>query len=121
MFELDVVRADVLDLEVQACAARNARGDQILHDLLLPVHGDRAAARELVERDAMIGALEAQRDSAMHEPLAIHALADPRVAHELHGALLQHARAHALLDVLPAPALEDRPSRCPHARAGARA
>jgi len=102
-----VVRAHVLDLEVKPRTARNARGYQILHHLLLPVHGDRAAAGELIEGYSVIVALEAERDPAMHEPLAIHALAKAGVAHELDGSLLEHTRAHALLDVLAAPALDD--------------
>src|SRR5689334_13592033 len=103
----DVVHARVLHLEVQSRACGDARGDQVLDDLLLPVHGDRASARELIERDAVIGALEAQRNPAMHQPFAIEALAEPRLAHELDGALLEHTRAHALLDVLSAATLDD--------------
>ena len=95
-----VVRAHVLDLEVQPLPRREARGDEILHHFLLTVHRDRASAGEVLEVDAMVAALEAQRDAAMHESFAIHAFADSGLAHEIHGPLLEHARAHSLLDVL---------------------
>ena len=99
------MHACVLDLEMQPGAGRNARGDQILHHLLLPVDRDRAPSRELVEGDAMIRALEAQRDAAMDEPFAVQARTESGLAHEVDGALLEHTRAHALLNVLSAAAL----------------
>jgi len=84
-----------------------AGGDQILHHLLLPVDGDGAPAGELIEGDAVIVALEAERDAAMHEPLTVQPLADSGFAHELHGSLLENTCAHALFDVLAAAQLED--------------
>src|SRR5256885_8093361 len=42
----------------------------------------------------------------MHESLAAHALSEPGLSHEIDGALLEHARAYALLDILAAAALE---------------
>src|SRR5207245_699458 len=52
-------------------------------------------------------AVELQLDALVDDPLALHALADPRLAQEIGGALLEHARPYALLDVLAAAVLED--------------
>jgi hypothetical protein len=43
----------------------------------------------------------------MDDSLAIHTLANASFAQQLHGALLEHAGANAVLDVLAAAALED--------------
>ncbi len=52
-------------------------------------------------------AFEQQVDAVMHQALATHALADARLVERVDRALLQHARADALFDVLAAPGFED--------------
>ncbi len=55
----------------------------------------------------MASAAERQVDAVVTEALACEAPADPDVAHEVNGGLLEHAGAHALDDVLLAAILED--------------
>ena len=76
---LEAVHAHVRHLEVQRRAAREARGDEVLHDLGLAVDDDRAPVGEIAQRDAMPLAVELQLDAAVHEALALHALADARL------------------------------------------
>ena len=101
------MRRHVLDLEQERSAGLDARGDQVLHDLLLAVDRDAAAAGELVERDPVAAAAEAQLHAVVDESLALEALADAHLDQELDRALLQHARADAPLDVLAVAVLED--------------
>ena len=88
-------------------AGREPEPDQVLHHLLLPVHHDRAPAGQVGKVDAVPAPVEAQLYAAMNEPLAAHALARAARFEEIHGALLQHARAHAALDVVAAADLDD--------------
>jgi hypothetical protein len=50
---------------------------------------------------------ELEMNAAMHDPLAVHALADAEVAEEVDGSLLEHAGANPVLDVGTAAILED--------------
>ena len=59
--------------------------------------------------------VEAQLDAVVHEPLALQAVADPGSREQIDRALLEHARADPLLDVLAAAGLDTTdsiPSRC---------
>ena len=67
---------------------------------MLRVHGDVLAAGELVHVDVVRAPVEAQVHAAMEEGLALEALAHARLREEVHGALLQHARADRALDLL---------------------
>ena len=51
-------------------------------------------------------AVELQLDAVVHEALAAHALAHARGVQQIDGALLEHARADPLLDVLATARLE---------------
>ena len=104
---LDIVHADVVHLEQGPPAGREPEPDEILHQLLLPVDHDRAPAGQLGKVDAVPAPVEAQLDAAMDEPFAAHALSRAALLEDVHRALLQHARAHAVLDVVPAPCLDD--------------
>jgi hypothetical protein len=42
----------------------------------------------------------------MNQALTLHALADTRFNHQVCGALLEHARADSLFDVLPTPSFQ---------------
>ena len=109
--ELDLrrlrVHRHVGDLEVQRQAGLQPRADQVLDDLLLAVDRDRAAAGEVAQRDPVALAAEPQLDAVVHEPLAMHPLAEADLVHQVHRRLLEHARAHALLHVLAVARLED--------------
>jgi len=99
--------ADVLDIEQQRRARLDARGDQVLDDLLLAVDRDPLAAGELVEGDAVSLAAEAQLDAVVNEAFAFETLADAHLDQEVHRALFEHARANPALDVLAVAVLED--------------
>ena len=101
-------RIDALDLglEVQREPGREPRGDQILDDLRLAVDHDRAPAGQLVHRDMVALAVELQVDAAVDDPLAVEPRCNSQLAEEVDGALLEHARTDARLDVFAAAALE---------------
>src|SRR6185312_11660084 len=96
---LDPLDRDGLGLEQERGSELEPRGDQVLHDLLLPVDRDPVAAGQLVERDAVAAALEAELDAVVDETLAPEAVADAHLDEQLDRPLLEHAGAHARLDV----------------------
>ena len=57
--------------------------------------------------DAMARAVEGEVDAVVPHPLAREPPADADLAHQVDRPLLEHARAHALDDVLTAAILED--------------
>ena len=61
---------------------------------------------EVAQRDAVALAVELQLDAVVDEALALHALADAGRGEQVDRALLEHAGADALLDVLAAARLE---------------
>ena len=95
-----------LGFEDEFEAGREARGDQILHDLRLTVDHDRAAAGQLVHRHVMALAGELEVDAAVDDPFAVEPRCNAELAEEVDGALLEHARANPRLHVLAAAALE---------------
>src|SRR5215212_345673 len=103
---VDGVDAHVLDLEEQRTACVQARLDEVLDHLLLPVDRDRPPAGQLGERDAVAAALEAQLEALVDEPLAVQALADAGLGEDVDRALLEDAGTDALLDVGAAAGLE---------------
>ena len=50
--------------------------------------------------------LELHGDAVVEDPLAVHALSDTGLAQQLDGAVLEHAGADPVLDVVPAPVFE---------------
>jgi hypothetical protein len=105
------LRGDPVDLHVRYAeedltARREARRDEVLDHLLLAVNRDGAVGDELVEGNAMRRPAESQLDPAMDHALAHQALAHIRRAERVDGALLEHACAHSLLDVIAARPLE---------------
>ena len=103
---LDARDGDVLDLVEQRAAGGEAGVGQVGDDLLLPIDGDRRATGELGQVDAVADAVEAQLEALVHEPLALEPLAQPGGLEQVDRALLEHAGAHALLDVVAAARLE---------------
>ncbi len=91
---------------MQRQPVRQPRGDQVLDDLLLAVDRDRAAAGELGQRDPVPRAAEAQLDALVHEPLAVQPVGHAQLGEQIDRALLEHAGAHAPLDVLARAVLE---------------
>ena len=99
---LEILHADVVHVEQQSLPIGDRGGDQILDHLMLPVHGDRAAASESGEIDAMVATVEPQMNASMHEPLAAHPLTHPDCLQQIRRVVLEHPRTHALLAVRPA-------------------
>ncbi len=98
---------EIVDLEHNLSAGAQPRLDQILHHFLLRVHRDRAAAGQLGQVDAVPAPTEAEPDAVVPQSFTTQPLAHAGLDHQVDSALLQHARAHALLNVLAAAALED--------------
>ncbi len=103
---VEIRQRHVLDLEPDRPAGRQARGDEVLDHLLLPVDRDRAPEGQVRERDAVAGAVEGEQDAAVDQPLAAQAIGHAQLVEQLDSALLQHAGAHAVLDVRAAAVLE---------------
>src|SRR4051794_27588928 len=72
----DVVQADVVRFEADVPAGREPRPDEVLHDLVLAIHGDGTTAAEVRERNAVPLSLELQMNTVMDESFAIHPVAD---------------------------------------------
>ena len=106
-FRLDPRERHVLRLEEQRPPALDARGDQVLDNLLLSVDRDRAAAGERRKVDPVPLAGELQLDSLVDQALAAQAVADAHLLEQVHGALLENAGSDPALDVLAAARLED--------------
>ena len=69
---LELVHGHVVDLELDRPAGLDAGGDQVLHDLLLPVDGD-VPARQPAQVDAVPRALELQLEPVVGESLLVQA------------------------------------------------
>jgi hypothetical protein len=102
---VDVVQRGDRGLEKQRPVVGEARGDQVLDDLLLGVGPDRAADEALhVEVVGPLGG--AQVDAAVADALPLETVADAVLAEQVHRALLEQSGAYPLLDVLAAAALQ---------------
>ncbi len=102
-----VLHGEGLGLEEQRVTLLQLEGDEVLADLGLGVDHHRAAAGESGEVDAVAGAVEAQFDAVVAQPLAVHALTRAGRAQDVHGALLQDPGALAVLDIGAVTALQD--------------
>ena len=102
---LGLLDGNALDLEQERQPGVEPRRDQVLHHLGLAVEDDRASG-QLAHRHVVALALELEVDAAVDDPLAVEALADSRVAQEVGGALLEHARTEPVLDVVARAVLE---------------
>ena len=101
-------KRDVVDLEVERRAALETGCDQVLDDLGLAVDHDRAAAGQVAERDAVALAVELQLDPVVDDAFALACRSPtPASTQEVDRALLEHAGADPVLDVVAAAALED--------------
>src|SRR5262249_33226440 len=85
---------------------RLPRGNQVLHDLLLPVNHDRAT-RQLLKIDPVPATCKVQKDALMKQTLLHHARADARIVQDLDALVLEYSSPHAVFDVVPALGLQD--------------
>ena len=104
---IQIVHREIVHLKHDLSARAEPRLHQILHHFLLRVDGDRAAAGQLGQIDAVPAPAEAEPDAIVPQSLALQTLADAGFDHQVHRALLQHARAHPIFDVLAAAALQN--------------
>jgi len=102
---VEVVHADVADLEEQRQAALDPPRDQILHHLGLAVDHDRPTC-ELAHRHVVTLAGELEMDASVDDPLALHPLPHAELAQQVHGSLLEHTGADPALDVVAVARLE---------------
>ncbi len=104
---LDPLGHDVGDLEEDLPALGQPGRDQVLDHLLLAVHGDRPPRHQLLERDPVALPAEPQLDAVMDQALAQHPLPRAGADEGVHGALLQDAGPHPMLNVIAAAGLQD--------------
>ena len=97
----------IVHLKHNLPAGVQTRLHQILHHFLLRVNRNGAATGQLGQIDAMTPPAEAEPNAIVPQSFALQALAHAGFDHQVHRALLQHARAHAILDVLAAAALQN--------------
>jgi hypothetical protein len=83
-----------------------SRGQQIANDLALGVDRNRAPTGQLGQIDAMTGAAKGDVQAFVTHPLARQPIAEADLVQQIDGGLLEHARSHALDDVLLAPDLD---------------
>jgi hypothetical protein len=102
---VDARHGDRGGLEQHLPAGREPGRHQVFDHLLLPVHRDRATG-EVGERDAVVLAVEAQRQPVVRQALAVHPLPQPDLAQQLGGGVLEHPGPYPLLDVVAAARLQ---------------
>jgi len=75
--------------------------NQIFDHFVLRIDGD-AFAGEFLEIEVVPVSVETQVHAVVKQAFAIHALAQSRAPHEIHGALLKHSGPHPAFNVRPA-------------------
>ena len=105
-FRLHLRDLDVLRLEHHVRAGAMSRRQQIADDLTLGVDGDRTTASQLGKIDPMTGATKRDVQAFVTHPFERQATAEAGIVKQIDRRLLEHARSHALDDVLLAPALD---------------
>jgi len=103
---IEIMHADVFDLEQDLSASGDAGIGQIFDDLVLGIDGDSFSTGEVFEIDAMTVAMEAQLDSIVNQAFTLHPLAHSHFHEQINRALLQDAGTDALLNVLAATVLD---------------
>ena len=98
---------EIVHLKHDLSPGLQTRLHQVLYHFLLRVHGDRAATGQLGQIDAVTASAEAEPDSIMPQSFALQTLADASFDHQIDRALFQHARPHAIFNVLAAAALQN--------------
>lgn len=96
-----------LRLQNGLAAGGEARVGEIFYDFMLRVDGDCFSAGEVREIDAMGALVEAKIHAVVHQAFALQPFAYAGFFQQVHGALFENSRAHALLHVLAAAIFED--------------
>src|SRR5882672_2466653 len=106
LVRIEVVDAGLVAFEAQLAAALEARVDQVLGHLGLPVDRHRSA-RVLPDVDTGTPAVECDLKAVVDEARAIETRADAGLLQEIDRTLFQHPCADAALHVLSAALLDD--------------
>lgn len=104
---VDAMQGHAAGLEQDGRAIRQARGDQVLDHLVLPIHGNGAATGWPGQVDVVPDPVEQQVDAMVAQALALQALAHAGCHQQVDRPLLQHARPDASFHVLAAAVLDD--------------
>ncbi len=103
---VEVVHAYVRHLEEKRQPSGDPCGDEVLHDLGLPVDDDGAPSGQLAERHTVALAVELKIDASMDDPFASKPIDDAGAIEELNRSLLEHTGADARLNMLTASIFE---------------
>ena len=104
---VEIVKRDVLGLVDRGAVERMAGRDQVARHFGLAVDGDRLAAAELFQIEAMKRAAEGKREAVMNQALLIQPLADAGLVQEIDHALFEHAGTDARQHIVGAAPFED--------------
>ena len=80
---IEVVHADIFDLEQNLAAGRKPGIGQILDHFMLGIDGDPFSAGQLLEINAMAAPVEAQLNSVVDQAFTLHPLADPDLGEQV--------------------------------------
>src|SRR5438874_1856974 len=87
---------NVVNLKIERPSRCDAGFDQIFHNLILAINGDRLAAGEFRHIDVMTPSLEADKQPVVAEALALEAFAHSHRDHQIHRSLFEHAGTNTL-------------------------
>ena len=104
---VEIADRHVLGLEVERARDRRPRFDQVVNDFVLPVDRDGLAAGQVSEINVMATPLKADVEPVMSEACASEPRPDTHRVEQIHRALLEYARPHAIDHVLAAAILDD--------------
>ena len=96
----DCMQADIVGLKHDLSSICQSCGDQVLHELLLPVYRNRPATCQLIHIDTVALATELEVHAMVHKPLATYALTQADCIHQIDCTLFKDARADTTLEVL---------------------
>ena len=91
LLAIKVMDSELTGLVDTGLAGSSAGLHQVAGEFGLPVDHDLAAPGERLQIDAVARALEQQLKAAMHQPLALQALAHTGCFEQVYGSLLEHA------------------------------
>ena len=104
---IEIVERDVLGLVDRRATEGLAGCDQVARHFGLAVDGDRLAAAQVFQIEAMERAAESEREAVMDETFVIQAFADAGLVQEVDHALFEHASTDARQHIVGAAPFED--------------
>jgi hypothetical protein len=98
---MEVMYREVFNVEVQGFTRPEPGGYQVPDNFLLAIDHD-GTTRQLFEVDPVTAPCEVQTDAVMKQPLLHHASTDTGGIQDVHALVFEHARTHAIFNVMPA-------------------